>query len=58
LACRAAGKSGLARAFGSQTMIDAALADLASPPQSRSLSGELNLIAASGDRAALAAFMC
>jgi ATP phosphoribosyltransferase regulatory subunit len=47
----------LARAFGSQTMIDAALADLASPPQSRSLSGELNLIAASGDRAALAAFI-
>ncbi len=47
----------LARAFGSQAMIDAALADLAAPPQSRNLSGELNLIAASGDRAALAAFI-
>jgi len=47
----------LARAFGSQAMIDAALADLAAPPQSRNLSGELNLIAASGDRAALAAFV-
>jgi len=47
----------LARAFGSQAMIDAALADLASPPANRSLSGELNLLAASGDRVALAAFI-
>ncbi|MGB6119134.1 MAG: ATP phosphoribosyltransferase regulatory subunit [Mesorhizobium sp.] len=47
----------LARAFGSQALIDAALADLASPPVNRSLSGDLNLIAASGDRAALAGFI-
>ena len=47
----------LARAFGSRAMIEAALTDLAAPPANRSLSGELNLLAASGDRAALAAFI-
>jgi ATP phosphoribosyltransferase regulatory subunit len=47
----------LARAFGSAEMIAAALADLASPPAGRALAGEANLLAASGDRAALAAFI-
>ncbi len=47
----------LARAFGSPEMIAAALSDLADPPANRALAGEANLIAASGDRAALAAFV-
>ncbi len=47
----------LARAFGSAEMVEAALADLADPPAGRGLAGEANLIAASGDRAALAAFI-
>ena len=47
----------LVRAFGSHAQLDAALADLAAPPASSRLSGELNLLAASGDRAALAAFV-
>lgn len=47
----------LARAFGSTSAIEAALADLADPPSSRNLSGELSLIAASGDAQALAAFV-
>jgi ATP phosphoribosyltransferase regulatory subunit len=47
----------LARAFGSAEMIAVALADLASPPAGRGLGGEANLLAASGDRAALAAFV-
>ncbi|SMH39917.1 ATP phosphoribosyltransferase regulatory subunit [Mesorhizobium australicum] len=47
----------LARAFGSAEMVEAALADLADPPAGRGLAGDANLIAASGDRAALAAFI-
>jgi ATP phosphoribosyltransferase regulatory subunit len=47
----------LARAFGSADMIAAALADLAGPPANRGLAGEANLLAASGDRAALSAFV-
>jgi len=47
----------LARAFGSADAVEAALADLADPPASRGLAGEATLFAASGDRAALAAFI-
>lgn len=47
----------LARAFGSADMLAAALSDLADPPANRGLAGDANLLAASGDRAALAAFI-
>ena len=47
----------LARAFGSADMLAAALSDLADPPANRGLSGAANLLAASGDRAALSAFI-
>jgi ATP phosphoribosyltransferase regulatory subunit len=47
----------LARAFGSADMLQAALADLASPPKKRNLGKPASQLVAARDRAALAAYL-
>jgi ATP phosphoribosyltransferase regulatory subunit len=45
----------LARAFGSETMLEAALADLANPPRNGQLTGQVAALVADGEAAPLAA---
>lgn len=47
----------LARAFGSASLLEAALRDLADPPRNGRLSGEAALLVAAGDRTALTAHL-